>query len=338
MTQGGQPALSASAATTDTQPSDIQALAAKLQEVRGHRVVFLHSAMTVDVVPVLYSCLRRAGHVDDLDLVLSTSGGTIASTRQTAMLLREFTRRLTILVPYRARSAGTLLCLSADELVLGPLAELGPIDSTMDSQVATAPDAPGKISSEDVRAFRGLAEDWFGVTRVEDRLQVLALLATRIFPASLASLYRFDKLVREAAAELLAWQLPGDEREKERESIVARLVGGYHSHDAVICRRDVQELGLRAVDASPEEEEILWALSQRVRPVSAPAVRSLGEPGEAQLVEGVTAIVAAGDFCARHVVSREDPAWAGNGGNAGNAPGTPGRSARALRVRWEISD
>lgn len=317
---------------TDTQPSDVQALVAKLQEVRGHRVVFLHSAMTVDLVPILYACLRRAGHVDDLDLVLSTSGGTIAGTRRIAVLLREFTRRLTVLVPYRARSAGTLLCLSADELVLGPLAELGPIDSTMDSQVATPPDAPGKISSEDVRAFRGLAEDWFGVTREEDRLQVLALLATRIFPTSLASLYRFDKLVREVAAELLAWQLPGDEREKERESIVARLVSGYHSHDAVICRHDVQELGLRAVDASPQEEEILWALSQEVRPVSASALRPLGEPGEAQLVEGVTAVVAASDFCARHVVSREDSA------RAGNAPGAPSRSERAVRVRWEIAD
>jgi hypothetical protein len=318
---------------TGTQPSPAQALAARLQEARGHRVIFLHSPMTVDLLPVLYSCLRRAGYVDDLDLVLSTSGGTIASTRQIAMLLREFTRRLTILVPYRARSAGTLLCLSADELVLGPLAELGPIDSLMDAQGTAPPDAPGTISAEDIRAFRDLAEDWFGVTRAEDRLQVLALLATRMFPTSLASFYRFDKLIREVAAELLEWQLTGDERAKERESIVARLVGGYHAHDAVLCRRDVCRLGLRAVDATPDEEEILWALSQEVRPITAPAVRSFGEPGGAQLAEGVTAIVAASDFCARHVVSREDPARAGNA-----PPGAPGRPEPAMHVRWEITD
>lgn len=314
------------------EPSGIQALAAALQEVRGRRVVFVHSPLTADLVPILYACLRRAGHVDDLDLVLSTSGGTITGTRQIAMLLREFTRRLTIGVPGRARSSGTLLCLSADELVLGPLAELGPIDPTMESQGAIPSDAPGNISAEDIRAFRGLAGDWFGVTREEDQLQVLALLATRIFPTSLASLYRFDKLVRGVAAELLEWQLPGDEREKERESIIDRLVSGYHTHDDVICRRDARELGLRAVDATPEEEEIFWSLSQALRPVTASAVRSVGDAGEGQLAEGVTAVVATSDFCARHVVSREDPAV------GGNATGAPGRSAPAMRVRWEIAD
>jgi len=308
---------------TTTPPSAIRALVEKLQASRGRRAVLLHSALTADTVPVLYECLRRVGRTDGLDLVLSTSGGAIATARRVAMLLREFTEHLTVLVPYRARSAGTLLCLSADELVLGPLAELGPVDSTMDSGGAGVPDAPDTISSQDIRAFRSMAEDWFDVNREEDRLQVLALLATRIFPASLSSFYRFDKLVREAAADLLEWQLAGDEHRHERDRIVERLVSGYHSHDAVLTRRDVRALGLRACDATDEEEEILWALSQ--------AVRRTQRYLEPQPQEEVAGVIAASDFIGRDIIRRARP------GEAGEPPGASGGPPN-VNMRWEISD
>lgn len=280
-------------------PSDLSAippLIETLQARRGRRAVLYHSALTADCVPILYECLRRAGHCDALDLVLSTRGGSITGTRQVAMLLREFAGHIAILVPYRARSAGTLLCLGADELVLGPLAELGPVDSSMDAQGLPPPDAPGVISAQDIRAFRSLAEDWFGIDRAEDRLQVLALLATRIFPTSLSSFYRFDKLVREVAAELLAWQLPGDKLADLRAEIIDQLAGSYHSHDFVLSRRDARALGLRVTDATPEEEDALWALSRAVR--CGPA---LTDP---PAVDELLAVIAASDFRAGEFVRR----------------------------------
>ena len=47
------------------------------------------------------------------------------------LVARELRRRfaqLTAYVPFEAKSAATLLCLAADELVLGDLGELGPLD------------------------------------------------------------------------------------------------------------------------------------------------------------------------------------------------------------------
>jgi hypothetical protein len=302
---------------------DLRPLIETLQQLRGRPAILYRSALTESSVPVLYDCLRRAGRRDALDLVLSTRGGTITSTRQVAMLLREFAGHITILVPHRARSAGTLLCLGADELVLGPLAELGPVDSTMDTAGVPPADAPGTISAQDIRAFRSLAEDWFGVDRAEDRLQVLALLATRIFPTSLSSFYRFDQLVREVAAELLAWQLPGDDYASQRDQIVDRLVSGYHSHDFVLSRRDVRALGLRVIDATPAEEDVLWALSQAV-----PATGSVGPPDEPE----VAAVIAASDFSATQVIRRVHPAAADGG-----PPSDNGRMGRP-DVRWEIVD
>jgi hypothetical protein len=303
---------------TAPEPPAISALVEAVQEARGRRVLLFHSPLTDDTVPVLYDCLQRIGRVDELDLVLSTAGGSVSTTRQIALLLREFTGRLSVLVPYRARSAGTLLCLSADELVLGPLAELGPIDSNMGSEAAPAPDTPGVISAEDIRAFRAMAEDWFLIERPEDRLQVLALLATRIFPTSLSSFYRFDKLVREVAAELLGFQLPGDEHRDARAAIVERLVSGYHSHDVALSRRDVRALGLRVADATPAEEESLWSLSRLLQRSCAPA--------EPQPAEQLVGVIAAADITARHLVRRAHP------GRPGAGPSEPG-----VRVEWEVT-
>lgn len=110
--------------------------------------------------------------MERLDLVLSTIGGNITTAHQMALLLREYVQHLTILIPYRARSSGTLLCLSANELVLGPMSELGPIDPHVGSAGPPPTDAPGMISAQDVRAFREMAEQWFGVVREEDQIEV----------------------------------------------------------------------------------------------------------------------------------------------------------------------
>jgi hypothetical protein len=303
-------------------PSDIAELVQALQARRGRPVIFYHSALADDTVPILYECLSRIGRTEDLDLVLSTTGGSIASTRQIALLLREFTAHLSILVPYRARSAGTLLCLSADRLVLGALAELGPIDSVMGSDGPPRPELPGSISAEDIRAFRAMAEDWFGVARPEDRLQVLAMLATRIFPTSLSSFYRFDRLVREVAAELLEFGLPGPEQAAARAGIVDRLVSGYHSHDFVLTRRDIRALGLPAEDAAPAEQELLWSLSQAVA-AAAPARDSHDRD---QLI----GIIAATGFTARHVITQTAGTVDAGGDDAGGAP--------SGQVEWTIAD
>lgn len=240
---------------------DVSAVVAQLAVERAAPVVLYRASVAGDTVPVLYECLRTVGWCEHLNLVLVTGGGSVTVARQIALLLREFTGSLSILVPHQARSAGTLLCLSADELVLGPLAELGPIDSQMGSEAPPATGQPGTIATEDLRLFPEMARDWFGVDRPEDRLQVLALVAQRLFPTSLSAFYRFDKLVRCSAEELLALHLVSEEQEGLRANIVTRLVEGCYSHDSVLCRGDVRTLGLPVVDATPLEETLIWALA-----------------------------------------------------------------------------
>lgn len=265
---------------------------AELEALRENPVIVFHATTEYPSLRTLYECLRRIKSVECLDLVLITRGGEVNAARRIALLLHEYTQHLTILVPYYARSAGTLLCLGAHQLIMGPMAELSPIDGQIGSSVETSPDIPQMISAEDIRAFRQIAEEWFGIKREEDRLQVFALLSQRIFPPSLASFYRSDRLIRQLAGELLTYQLPKVE-EHTRQQIVDQLVSGYFDHGYTITRTEAQSLGLQVTFASPEIEELIW----RIQEICRQRIDKVFNH-----TEQVTDLIISRNFLAQHIV------------------------------------
>jgi hypothetical protein len=236
--------------------------------LRGNPTLVCVGLMDHAMPEQAYDVLRGSRRVSRMDVVLSTNGGLASAARRFALLLREYSHQFTVLVPHRAWSAGTLLCLAADELVLGPMSELSPLDPRMGSvrgEVAGTDhgrEGPAVVSAEDVRAFRDLAREWFGIDDPEYRTQLLALLSQRVSPVSLGGFFRADKLIRQIADELLAFHMTDAAR---RDALVATLVSGYHAHDHAITRPQVRDLGLAVVDASAEEEALTWELVQRCR-------------------------------------------------------------------------
>ena len=62
-------------------------------------------------------------------MVLTSTGGVIDSAYLIGKLCREYTKgKFVVVVPRQAKSAATLLCCAADEIHMGSLSELGPID------------------------------------------------------------------------------------------------------------------------------------------------------------------------------------------------------------------
>lgn len=66
---------------------------------------------------------------DELDLVIHSGGGDIHAAYQLVVLLRLHAERFFACVPSYAKSAATLLCVSADKIVLDEVAQLGPLDA-----------------------------------------------------------------------------------------------------------------------------------------------------------------------------------------------------------------
>src|SRR5712664_655915 len=73
-----------------------------------------------------------------IDLILHTPGGLVLAAEQIAHALVAHPARVTVFVPHYAMSGGTLLALSADEIVMSEYAVLGPVDPQLGEHPAAS--------------------------------------------------------------------------------------------------------------------------------------------------------------------------------------------------------
>jgi ClpP class serine protease len=66
-----------------------------------------------------------------VDLLLETNGGNTDATESLITLLKNITTDFRVIVANAAKSNGTLLCLLAKSIVMGPPSELGPIEPSV---------------------------------------------------------------------------------------------------------------------------------------------------------------------------------------------------------------
>jgi len=111
---------------------------ARLHELSGRAVIvyssgWLAGRSSTDVQVVgddvlsMMECCRDVDE-DELDLIVSSPGGQAQAAEQIVEYLRTQFRYIRCFVPMQAKSAGTMVALGCDEIVVGNHSELGPID------------------------------------------------------------------------------------------------------------------------------------------------------------------------------------------------------------------
>lgn len=109
------------------------------EALRGYDHLFLidEDRMIYNDADRIYKAARRFDKNRPVLLTLQSTGGSIAAAYLISKLCREFSSgKFSIAVPRRAKSAATLLCCGADELHMGSLSELGPIDPQINDMPA----------------------------------------------------------------------------------------------------------------------------------------------------------------------------------------------------------
>ena len=88
-----------------------------------------HAALEPSDIPVLGNMLLKLGDVDTLNLILHSPGGDGTVVEKFVSLCRTHCKRFQVIVPNEAKSAATLIALGADQIIMGPPSEIGPIDA-----------------------------------------------------------------------------------------------------------------------------------------------------------------------------------------------------------------
>ena len=213
-----------------------------------------------DAIRIIFDHLESIGKQDAIDLFLYARGGGIVPPFRIVKLIREYCKKFCVLIPYRALSAATLLSLGADEIVMGTLAELSPIDPTtthpFNPQDPADPRKRVPISVEDVTSYMKFAKEKAGLSE-EKKIDIFRILTNHIHPLALGNIERGHGLIRELAPELLGMHMKNKER---IQKIVDLLIKGK-VHGYIICRDEAQkEIELPISAPSPTLERNMWSL------------------------------------------------------------------------------
>jgi ClpP class serine protease len=110
----------------------------QIEQQRGSRVICIihgrnmeREAFNFEDLEDTLGALVSSDPTKPLDIILHTQGGSSFTGRQIARAVKSHRARKTVFVPYYAMSAGTRISLAADQIVMGPHATLGPIDTQL---------------------------------------------------------------------------------------------------------------------------------------------------------------------------------------------------------------
>lgn len=243
------------------------------RERKSKVLVLAASVLDSEFLPQLYDVLKEIGKTERLDVVLYGRGGEINAARRIALLLHEFTENLCFIVPYHCQSSCTVLMLSGHEVIASDLATFSPIDPRLNAIDTGEEGGIQELDSENIRLFNEMCKNWFDldVQQEDVRMQLLASVASSIFPTTLTSLYRSTLELQGIADELLSFQLPNETAE-HRSKIVNKLLFGYHSHSYAITRADLIQIGLK-VKRNETVEDMAWQVAKELNAVIGGGVR-----------------------------------------------------------------
>lgn len=208
----------------------------------------------IDVPDILLEHLDAMGNVKKISLILYTLGGNTLAAWNIVNLIREFCSELEVIVPNKCRSAGTLISLGANKIIMTKQATLGPIDPSITREMSpiipnSNPPRKLPISVESVKGYFQLLQKEFGVQDNNALSSAYIKLTDYIHPLVLGDVYRTQRQIQMLAKKLLKMSNYPNRTIKD---IVSFLCSDSGSHDYTISRTEARDLGLNI--ESPDQE------------------------------------------------------------------------------------
>jgi len=225
-------------------------------------------ALTMDDYYIICDMLKDTKS-DKLDFMIETPGGSAVAAEEIVRFIRDNFRYNAFVVSGEAKSAGTILVLSGDEILMTTGGSLGPIDAQV------------KIGRSAISAYD--YNEWINQKREEaERVGKLnpldATMVAQISPGELKLIYHALKFAEDLVVEWLPkykfknWdftetrKLPvTEELKKQRaEEIANELMNHakWRTHGRCIKRDDLEGIGLQItkVDDNSELADIIYRI------------------------------------------------------------------------------
>ncbi|MDE0450188.1 MAG: serine protease [Gammaproteobacteria bacterium] len=233
---------------------DRKALISELEKARNSKVLLYvtgdrpgwETQISSEAFDPFVDHLDTIGVVERISLVLYTRGGDTLAGWSLVNLIRQFCREFEVIIPHKCHSAGTLIALGANRIVMTKQATLGPIDPSVNTPLnphveGAPPDSRVSVSVEGIQGFITLAREELGIKDEVGLSEVLVELSKQVHPLVLGQVIRARGQIQMLARRLIVNQVTD---EKKIEEVVSFLTSESGSHDYTISRREGRDLGL----------------------------------------------------------------------------------------------
>lgn len=196
----------------------------------------------------IYNSLPPTGEKNIL-LILHSNGGQIEPAYLISKLCKEKSnKKFIVSIPRRAKSAATLISLGADEIHMGALSEIGPIDPQIKDENGSY--SPTLSLSSALECIANLCQKY------PSSSNMFAGYLAKTLPIRSLGLYeRVSESAQHYAARLL--ENTGLLDPSETEKIAKRLVYEYKDHSFVIDKDEAQKIfGTDIVKINTQEYSI----------------------------------------------------------------------------------
>ena len=202
----------------------------KIEDLRQSKVIVYYSIGLLDSEDFenIFELVSSLGRQKKLDLYILSSGGFAHPAYKIARLFQDYSEEsFSVLIPYYAKSAVTILSLGADEIIMGPASELGPID----------PQFRATENSPAISALT-LKESLEYITKaIKEDPKIAPLYAPLLDKVNLIELGHFEREIESAkqyGEVLLTLRKKNKLLEKDAKKIANQFVQQYKTHNFVI--------------------------------------------------------------------------------------------------------
>jgi membrane-bound ClpP family serine protease len=235
----------------------------QLEEARNSTVISYVSAQGQIITPDdcmpllenLESLKPASGKINKLDLFLHSPGGLLDAAYKYVRVCKEYSNEFNVIVPLFAKSAATALCLGANEIIMTPISELGPLDPIVQHPYKPNVRVPARAIQDYFDFLKRVTTETSTVIDAEAK----NFLNQNLDPYLIGSYENALKSSEQIATILLKENALAGKTEKEIETVVNHFTKEFHSHGFVIDRAMAKKWGLKIINA---DDKLLKTINQ----------------------------------------------------------------------------
>ncbi len=205
----------------------------------------------------LYALLRSTGKLDRLSLFMKSDGGSGQAALRMVNLLRRYVKHLTVLAPLECQSAATMLALGADRILMGPLAHLSAVDTSLTHDLSPIDRDNDRVSVSNDELLR-VIRLWTEQAK-DSTANPYEALFPYVHPLVIGAVDRSSALSTRICEEILSYHMDDVERAREISNI---LNSGYPSHNYPITLREANRIGLNVEPMDDDVNGLLFELNE----------------------------------------------------------------------------